>query len=74
MNQILSPGFEVAIGLNQACGLSLTLFTIFLDRVQRKWKQETTNMGLSLTSAILYILYLAMISNWRLDVHGMQGN
>ena len=46
-------------GLRQGCGLSPTLFKIFLDRVLVRWTRKCRNMGIRVGDSIIHTLFFA---------------
>ena len=46
-------------GLRQGCGLSPTLFKIFLDRVLVGWTRKCRNMGIRVGDSMIHTLFFA---------------
>jgi len=59
IGNLITKGFKVTRGLRQGCGLSPTLFKIYLERLLRNWKRKCQPMGIPVQNTYVYSVSFA---------------
>lgn len=57
--KVISSEFVVSKGLRQGCGMSPSLFKIYLETVLSQWNRSCSSMGIEIKNTIIHSLLFA---------------